>query len=153
MHLTMDIEIETTRFGRLTADEEALLTFPDGLPGFAGARRFVPVPHGDDSPFVWLQSAERPELAFLLLSPGGAFPDYAPPLPADTAPDAALWVIVTVPPGDARAMTANLLGPLVIEGQARRGRQIILDGDRYSTKHRVLPAGASSAGAAAGAGR
>ena len=152
MHLTMDIEIETTRFGHLIADEEALLTFPEGLPGFADARRFVPVPHGEDSPFVWLQSAERPELAFLVLSPAGAFPDYAPPLPADTAPDAAVWVVVTVPPGDARAMTANLLGPLVIDGRTRHGRQIVLDGDRYSTKHRVLPAGASAA-APAGAGR
>ena len=132
--------VETIRFGSLTVSEDALLTFPDGLLGFADARRFVLVPHGQNSPFVWLQSAERPELAFLLLPPSVLFPDYAPALPFAGGPDASLWVIVTIPAGQPQDMTANLLGPVAIDEAARRGQQVVLSDDRFTTKHRVLPA-------------
>ncbi len=132
--------VETARFGSLAVGEDALVTFPDGLLGFADARRFVLVPHGPGTPFVWLQSAERPELAFLLLAPSVAIPGYAPALPPGAGPDASLWVIVTLPAGRPEEMTANLLGPLVIDEASRQGRQLVLSDDRFSTKHRMFPA-------------
>ena len=132
--------VETERFGALTLSEDALVTFPEGLLGFADARRFVLVPHGPDTPFVWLQSAERPDLAFLLLPPAVAFPEYASVVPFEIGPDATLWAIVTVPAGKPRDMTANLLGPLVVDEAARQGQQIVLSDERFTTKHRVFPA-------------
>lgn len=135
-----EIIVNTSRFGSLVVSPEAVVSFPDGLLGFAGARRFVAVPHGPaGSPFVWLQSLERPDLAFLLVPPALACPGYAPPLPKEAkTPDAQLWAIATVPAGRPREMSVNLLGPLVISGNA--GRQIVLDTDRYSARHPVLPA-------------
>lgn len=146
--------IATTRFGDLVVDESRVLRFPEGLPGFPAETEWVLVPHAADgaSPFVWLQSARRADLAFLLMPPALAFPDYAPPLPPDVdgaaASGASLWVVVTVPAGDPRAMTANLLGPIVLEEGARRGRQVVLGDDRYTTRHPVFPSGAAVAGAA-----
>ena len=146
------MHIETTRFGLLSVDRNALITFEDGLLGFEELRRFVAVPHGPDTPFVWLQSAERPDLAFLLLPPAYVFPGYPPGYPPDVPPGAALWVIVTVPPSRPHDMTANLLGPLVVEPETGRGRQIVLDGERFSTKHRVFPAVEPARAAAVGGG-
>jgi flagellar assembly factor FliW len=140
------ISVETTRFGTLRVEDAGFLTFPEGLPGFANRRRFVLVPHGEGTPFAWLQSAEQPNLAFLLMLPDAAFPDYAPPLPPDACSDAEVWVIVTVPAGDPRGMTANLLGPVILEPGAGRGRQIVLDGDRYTTRHPVFPPDAPAVG-------
>ena len=138
--------LETTRFGALEVDEASLLTFAEGLLGFDDVRRFVLVPHGPDTPFAWLQSAERPDLACLLLPPFVAFPDYAPAVsPSEAGPDALLWVILRVPEGNPRDMTANLLGPLVIDEKTRQGRQLVLNDDRYSTRHRVFPAEAPAA--------
>jgi len=37
-------------------------------------------------------------------------------------------------------MTANLMGPVVINLKTRQGRQIIVEDPQYSHKHRVLPA-------------
>ena len=160
--------VPTTRFGELRVAEAAVLEFPEGLPGFADQRRWLLVPHHGaggvappavpceaerSAPFVWLQSAERLDLAFLMLAPAAAFPDYAPTLPADVgaaSADVSLWVLLTVPAGDPRRMTANLLGPIVIERARRRGRQIVLGDERYHTRHPVFPAyrgGSSGSGA------
>lgn len=133
------IRFESARFGSIEVPEDSVLTFSDGLLGFAGARRFVVIPHGTGTPFAWLQSVDRPALAFLLL-PGAAFPDYSRAVPSDVRGDSEVWVIVTVPGGKPQEMTANLLGPLVIDEKTRRGRQVILSDDRYSTRHRVFAA-------------
>lgn len=133
------LTLETTRFGAIAVDRDAVIAFPDGLLGFASAHRFVLVPHGAESPFVWLQSADHADLAFLLMPPRVAFPDYEPGLAVHDRSDVSLWVIITVPPGSPRAMTANLLGPVVIADQARQGWQAVLGDDRYTTRHRVFP--------------
>jgi flagellar assembly factor FliW len=35
-------------------------------------------------------------------------------------------------------MTANLLAPLIFDCGTRTGRQIVLEGERYSTRHSLL---------------
>ena len=145
-----DLTVRTTRFGDLAVAPDAVVTFTDGLLGFPDARRFVAVPHdAAGSPFVYLQSVERAELAFLLLPPALVSPGYAPPLPADVdSGQAALWAIVTVPPGRPRDMTVNLLGPLAIMGSV--GRQIVLDNPdgRYAARHPVAAPAQPAAAAA-----
>ena len=62
------MQIETTRFGLLPIDENQVITFPEGLPGFESHRRFTLVQHpGSDgrSPFQWLQSVDDGALAGL----------------------------------------------------------------------------------------
>ncbi len=138
--MTEPLQIETTRFGTVSAAPEAVLTFASGLIGFEDLRRFVAVPHEPESPFVWLQSVERPETAFLLLPPEFVFPGYGPALPPDLPADGRLWVIVTLPPGRPHDMTANLLGPIVVDPATNQGRQVILENsERFTTRHRVFP--------------
>lgn len=140
--------VQTTRFGPVTVAGDDLLRFEAGLLGFADACRFALVPAGaqeNASPFVWLQCVDRPDLAFLLLRPGGAvFPDYAP-LVLDE--NQALFVIVTVPGGDALRMTANLLGPIVIDTRVGEGRQTVLDDASLTTRHRVFAPASDTAAA------
>ena len=71
------MQIETTRFGALDIEEGRILDFPEGLPGFEACRHFALVPHGEASPFEWLQSVEDGALAFLAMKPHQIFPDYA----------------------------------------------------------------------------
>lgn len=137
------ITFATTRFGLLEAAVSALVTFPDGLLGFESARRFLAVPHGDgETPFVWLQSVDTPDLAFLLMPPAAVpnVPGYTALLPREI--DIACWVIVTVPPGRPRDMTANLAGPLQINMTSRIGRQLVLateDERMTAVRHRLFP--------------
>jgi flagellar assembly factor FliW len=50
----------------------------------------------------------------------------------------AVLTTVSIPSGNPHAMTANLLAPLVINTESRIGRQVILDDERYHTRHPIL---------------
>lgn len=147
----MFMHIKTTRFGALDIDERKVITFPDGLPGFEGCRRFALVPHsGTDknSPFVWLQSVEDASLAFLAMEPHQAFPDYAPRVPraemdslalTDETARPRLYSLLTIPQGDPCGITANLMAPVVVNTSARLAKQVVLNTDQYGLRHRLLP--------------
>lgn len=148
------MQIETTRFGALPVDESRVITFPEGLPGFEGCRRYTLVPHpaadgAAPSPFQWLQSIDDGSLAFLAMDPHLAFPQYAPRLPSSElknlcldgsdAAEARLLALLTVPQGDPQGVTANLMAPVVVNREARLGKQIVVSGEEYSLRHRLLP--------------
>ncbi len=140
------MELKTSRFGTIEIEEQDIITFPEGLVGLSHLRQFVVIRHGDDSPFRWLQSVDDGNFALLILNPWYFRSDYEMILSDDDlerlhySEDAVLitYVTVTIPPGKPHAMTANLLAPLVINATARCGRQVILEDERYHTRHPVL---------------
>lgn len=115
-----------------------MLSFPDALPGFPGSHGFVLVEVPDSEVYFWLQSVEDPALAFLCAIPWEFFPDYAPEVPDDdqemldltSEEDAMVLCLLTVH-REEETITANLLGPLVINQVTRVGRQVVLYGDEY----------------------
>ena len=80
------MEISTSRFGPIELNDDSVLDFPDGLPGFEHTRRYFLVPHktvgGQASPFRWLQCVDEPALAFPVVNPWTVRPDYAPTINA-----------------------------------------------------------------------
>jgi flagellar assembly factor FliW len=135
-------------------DETGIVTFPDGLPGFETQHRFVFVPHQmpdpeKPSPFMWFQSLDDGRLAFLITNPVMFFSDYSPAISSvdrealgAMSNDAELHVytLLTVPQGNPSGITANLLAPIVINIANLQGRQVIVNDDRYSLRHRLIPA-------------
>jgi flagellar assembly factor FliW len=120
------------------------ITFDEGLLGFADALRFALL-RTEDPALYWLQSLEHEPLAFLLLDPFLFFPGYAVELDqADTAAlraqgpgEIAILAIVTLPTGPDEPCTANLTGPIAINLQQGRGRQVILRDTAYSVREPV----------------
>lgn len=138
--------VQTTRFGAVEVEEEIVVEIPEGLIGFAGFRRFVLLDHPESSPIKWLQSIDDGKLAFPVIDPWEFRPDYAPTLSdqdarvlglTDDGPKLVL-AVVTIPRDDPRAMSANLLGPIVINPITRLGKQVIVLDEAYMTKHRIL---------------
>ena len=142
---TSPLRIYTSRFGEVAVPPEQLIRFPRGLYGFEAVRRFFLLPHDDDGLFFWLQAAEESDLAMLVTNPLMFFPEYelevsdadADLLEANSPADLSVFAILTVHRA-ARQVTANLLGPVLINAAARFGLQIELDPDRYTTR-RPLP--------------
>ena len=143
------VRVPTERFGDLDVDEEKILAFPDGLPGFPEARRFTLVPVPENDVFLWLQAVDDPALAFLCTVPWPFFPDYEPELPdvdeealalAD-AGDAMVLCMLTVR-REERTVTANLLGPVVINQRTRTGRQVVLADSQYPLRAPLVEAAA-----------
>lgn len=140
------VRLKTTRFGEISADEEIIITMPEGVIGFEDCTRYVVVHQDEKSPFKWLQSLDDGAVAFPIIDPWQFKADYAPTLAKNDAAWLELteetpklvFVIVTIPRDNPRGMTANLLGPLVINGLTRRGKQMIVEDTCYTTKHSIM---------------
>lgn len=138
------LRFETTRFGALEVPETEIIAFSTGLPGFEDAKRFVTVESDDTDPFVWLQSIDHAELAFLTIPPQLIVREYQPEvsdearqvLRLESDVDVQVLAIVTVPENP-REMTANLRAPIVINRTARVGRQEVGLTGRYPLRHRI----------------
>lgn len=142
------MQITTTRFGVLDALEDQMVEIDGGLLGFPDASRYVRVEIPDAEGWLWLQSVDDPELAFLAIDAFLFFPGYDLELPdADVAAigleqptDAEVLALVTVRRGDddtIEMITANLLGPLVVNDRTKVGRQVVLSDSQYSTREIV----------------
>jgi flagellar assembly factor FliW len=142
------VSLETRNFGTLAVRPEQIIIFSPGLLGFTAYSRYVLIERPQDAPFFWLQCVERPDLAFVVVDPLPFFPGYRPAarpqvlreVGAQSADEVQVLVIVTIPPGRPQDMTANLMGPLIINFRNRRGRQAILEDPRWSHQQRLLPA-------------
>lgn len=141
------MKLETTQFGTLDFDEDAVIHFPGGLLGFENLSRFLLIDQDEIAPLRWLQPIDEGALAFTVLDPGVVFPGYNVPLSredrtalgleADEQP--LILVLVTVPE-DPQEMTANMLGPLVVNPRLKRGRQVVLHDTGYAVRQRLIPA-------------
>ncbi len=140
------MKIETTRFGTVEIDEDKVLRFVRGILGFPNDLRYALLPHKDDSPFFWLQSLDSPDLAFVVINPSLIVSDYAFELPKDAEQELELerpeqaeaLVIVTFRPGEngnPAIMSANLLGPVVINVDKGLARQVVLDPNKYPVRY------------------
>jgi flagellar assembly factor FliW len=135
----------TTRFGVIDVDLDLIINFSEGLIGFESCREYVVVRHDGKSAFRWLQSLDEAGVAFPIIEPFAFRPDYAPTISDSDArmlnlkhdTPTLLFVVVSVPGQDPSAMTANLLAPLVINGNSRQGKQVIVQDEGYTTRHAV----------------
>lgn len=139
-------KINTTRFGEIEEDEGKIITFSQGIPAFEDEHEFVLLPVEEGSPYWFMQSVHTPGLAFLITTPFVFFSDYefsledavVQSMGITKEEDLSVYVLLTVPPEGIRAMTANLLAPVVINTQNQQARQIILEKSHYTTKHRLF---------------
>ena len=142
------LKIQTTRFGEVEVEDQSIILVQGGIIGFARYERYMIIEHKSESPFFWLQAMDSPDLAFVIVDPCLFMPDFnltlSEPILADLkaqeSQEVAVHVLVTIPHGRPQEMTANLLGPLVINTQAKLARQIIVDDERYSHRHPIMSA-------------
>jgi flagellar assembly factor FliW len=140
---------ETRYFGTISFDEPAVIAFPNGLPGFAQCRRFLPLEDPSRKPLIFLQNLEDPHLCFLTLPIAVVDPAYRLKMNAEdravigleTQPEldgrSECWAIVAV--GEDHIPSANLLAPLVINRVNGLAVQAVRDDSIYSCRHPLVP--------------
>ena len=134
--------INTKYLGKIQINPEKILSFPQGIPAFENQKEFVLIHLPDNPIFQCLQSTQDPEVAFLIISPWDFFPDYDIHIPQEelegldiqVPKQIGLYNIVTIPQ-DPNQMTANLMGPIVINLDTLKAKQVILHQENYHTKH------------------
>jgi len=138
------MKVKTRPYGEIEVSEQQKLYFPEGIIGFEGVSNYYLL-DSKEGPFYWLQAAEHPDIAFLLVDPRLFMGGYVlrvkeaelEALEIKTGEDILDFAIVTVPEDPAK-ISANLMGPIVINRKTRVARQVISDKDEYKVKHYIL---------------
>lgn len=130
-----------------TTTQTPHLTFSVGLPGFPEARTFVLFQNElARDPFSIMRCVEDENLEFVVVPPHLFFPDYAPELDdatvarigLESADDAILMVLLTVG-DDVADITANLLGPIVVNRATYAAAQAVLANNGYDLRTPLFP--------------
>ncbi|MFH1155856.1 MAG: flagellar assembly protein FliW [Pseudomonadota bacterium] len=142
------MKINTRKFGTVEIDPKKVLTMPEGLPGFPGFSRFVLIEDAKSAPFCWFQSVEEANLALVLINPFLFKPDYHFELDdlirnrqwGDIGEERlVIYVVVNISGEKAeKRITANLMGPIVINPDNNETIQVILSDASYSHQHNLL---------------
>ncbi|MCP4548364.1 MAG: flagellar assembly protein FliW [bacterium] len=134
------MELKGTRFGTLQYEDKDLLHLPEGLVGMPEQTEFLILDFEVDTPLKWLQSIKDSAMGFLVGDPLLFRPDYKLALVKSelqdlnvTSPeDLAVFVICTMQE-EFEDITANMLGPIIVHVESRKGRQVIVEGSEFST--------------------
>lgn len=146
------MEIETKAMGRVTVLERQIINLAQGFYGFGQYHKFALI-DAEQKPFIWVQSVEKPELAFLAIDPFLFRPDYEidiedsvlAPLRIATPSDVLVFSLITIP-ADGGPVTANLQGPLIVNRENNEAMQAILTDQRWQTKHDLVAESAAARG-------
>lgn len=141
------MQINTKNFGELIIDEETVINFRNGLPGFEDEHEFVILNNWDtEDPvvFMWLQSTRNAELAFVISIPFFLLRgDYEFEIPEKVcsemgitdSEDVGVYTVCTIQE-NVENMTFNLASPIVVNIKEREAVQLILDDTRYGTQEK-----------------
>lgn len=131
--------------GEIEYEENSIITFNKGIPGFEELKKFVLVDLEEYQPFKLLQSLENEEIALVITSPYEFFKDYEIKLNDETirnlrieSPKQIMIFTTVTLNSDVRKITSNLQGPIVINTSNNFGEQIILDNPKYKVKSPLL---------------
>ena len=141
------MDIQSTRFGMLSVDDDRIITFPHGLLGFPEHKQFALIQTGEENYFFWLQSVDEPNLAFVVADPTIFFKGYEVPLRDETRQDIQLgdeegaeaavqMFVICNKVGE--WLTGNLLGPLVVNAQNRLAQQVVLTEKKWTTRQPLI---------------
>ncbi len=138
------MKIKTKPYGEIEVSEKQKILFSDGIIGFEGITSYFLI-DSKEGPYYWLQSEEHPELAFILINPRIFMTGYKlmvqsedlEAIGVEEQSDLLDFAIVTVPE-DHKKISANLMGPIIINKKTRVARQVISENDEYGVKHYIM---------------
>jgi len=141
------VDINTRQFGIVSIDETKIIMLPKGIPGFPDSKRFIILVHDEIHPFYSFQSVDDSDLAFIIMDPFLFKADYVvdagPSMKemnwsADEIDEMFIYVIINATDPDPRKLTANLMGPLLINIKRNEGVQMVVSDKDYSYKHMIF---------------
>ena len=131
--------------GEMEYEENNIVTFNKGIPGFDELKKFILLDLQEYEPFKLLQSLENDEISLIVTSPYEFFKEYEIKLSEETiknlkieSPEQVMILTTVTLNSDVKKITTNLQGPIVINTSNNFGEQIVLDNPKYKVKNPLI---------------
>jgi flagellar assembly factor FliW len=135
-----------SRLGEIEIDQETIITFERGILGFPNLKKYALIDLDSSSPLKYLQALEDENIGFVVTNPIIFKSDYEIKIKRNDLeeiginnPKHILSLVIVHVPENPEEMTANLKGPIIINSNLRKGKQLVLDQTDYELKYRLLP--------------
>ena len=136
------MKIHTKYHGVREYNEDDVITFKRGIPGFEELKKFIIFQVEDNEVFNILHSIENEDLGFVVVSPFYVMEDYEFHLTDRVieelkikSPEDALVLNTVTLSSKLEDVTTNLQAPIIINIKEKLGEQIIVDNGKYKIKH------------------
>lgn len=141
----MGLKLKSKPFGEIEIENPVIIEIKEGIIGFESKKQYVLLDSKEEGIFKWLQSADDPDLAFIVISPEIFHPNYKlevsgedlKSIGLESSKEAVCLVIVVVP-DDPSKMSANLQAPIVINPKSFLAKQMISTNPQYTVRHYIL---------------
>lgn len=137
--------VQSLRLGEIEVPDDKLIYMERPVLGFETYKQFCLIEVDELKPLLWLQSTDEPTLAFLVVNPRIFEPKYKIEINSKEIAELQIndvsfvetYVVVTLAakPED---MTVNLQGPILINTENNRGKQLVLVNSEYEVKHKFM---------------
>ena len=144
------MKLTTKNFGDIDIDENKIISFADGIPGFPDDDKYVLLnddldENGEESPFLWMQSVKDGDICFILIDALTIFSDYDPQVDKDDLLDLGdyekdgynIYNIAKFP-SETKDATVNLKAPIVVNYSAKLGKQVVCMNEEYTVRHKIF---------------
>jgi flagellar assembly factor FliW len=139
----MSKKVSSSLFGEIEYSQDEVYSFANGIPGFPGEKAFV-FREIEESPFTAMHSTGK-DLYFLLINPFLFFPDYEFTIPdymleqlsIERQEQVACYSVVVLRE-PLHESTVNLVAPIIVNKQNRRGAQLVLENTTYSVRQPIF---------------
>ncbi len=146
--------VRTLRFGQMDVPDDKIITMERPILGFESLTSFCLISMEELTPFMWLQSTENSGVAFLVVNPAIFFPDYRIEINSNEIAELRVrhveavetYAIVTLAENPAE-ISVNLQGPLLINTDNNKAKQLVLVNSPYRVRHGLLEAVGEGSGA------
>ena len=140
----MKLNIYNDPLNQITLEQEDLIEFPYGIPGFEDLKKYAIVPIDGHDPFKLLHSVENMDIALILIESKFLRLENEVKIPmtdlngvgAKNEQDIITYVIVKISDGGKR-ITGNTRAPIVVNSNRKKGRQLILDRSDLAVDHLI----------------
>jgi flagellar assembly factor FliW len=132
------MDIQSTRFGFLTVEDERVIHLSRGLLGFPDYTRYALIQTGEENYFFWLQSVDDAALAFVVTDPSIFFKDYEVPIREETQAELQLADVQFAQIFVICNKVDDLLGPIIVNAQNRSAAQVVLTERKWSTRQPLM---------------
>lgn len=138
--------VKTKFFGEIDLPEEKIVTLERGLIGLEQYKKYTILYdcEKEEANISWFQSVEEPTLALPVIKPWLVKEDYNPVVEdelltglGDLTEENLIILLTMTVPEDIKQMSVNLMAPIIINADTRKGTQIVVENADYEVKYKI----------------
>ena len=138
------MKVQSLRFGEIDVPDDKVISMIRPILGFEKLQTFCLIEVDELKPLLWFQSTEDEAISFLVINPRLLVPDYGikinsneiKELKVEDVSSVETYTVVTVPENN-QEISVNLQGPILINTENNRAKQLVLVNSGYEIQQKI----------------